>query len=349
MDFAASQRVEEGPLEGDSAPPKVPATAVPARFRSIDVLRGIAATLVAMRHAFDGPFMVGAIGVDIFFVISGFVMAKVSVGRTAGEFLADRAWRIFPAYWVALAACFLFALLQGTTLSYRDTLSSILLFPNWLALGGLYLGVAWTLLFELFFYVAVATGIRLRDWRVPLMLFIAAVAFRPFTGNAFFEFAGSPIMIEFLFGMLIALLPRDRRIGGALLAAALVFILCFPSPWLQDYRLAMSYQPAFIRVALWGVPAAMIVYGALTFEEKFEGRMVRALLVLGAASYSIYLWHMIVIKMIFPDQPLVGFVSSMIVGTGMWRFVERRLMKMKPAALIASLQARGNSFSTAAR
>ena len=313
------------------------AAPAPPRFRSIDMLRGIAATLVALRHAFDGPFLIGAIGVDIFFVISGFVMAKISMGRTAGEFLADRAWRIFPAYWIALTACMAVAWAQGSTLGLRDGMYSLLLVPNWFDQRILYLGIAWTLLFELFFYLAVAAGIRLRDWRIPLLLFIAAVAARPFVANPLIQFVGSPIMIEFLFGMAIAALPRDRRIGAALIAAALAFLLLFPNPWLEDYRLAMAYQPAFVRVALWGVPAALIVYGALTFEERLEGALVKPLLILGAASYSIYLWHMVVIKMMFPGQPLTGFACSILVGIALWRLVERPLMKVRPSALKASL------------
>jgi len=308
-----------------------------ARLRSIDMLRGLAASLVALRHAADEPFLIGAIGVDIFFVISGFVMAKVSVGRTAGEFLIDRAWRIFPIYWVALAICVMFRLVHGQGVTAYDSVGSLLLAPNWFAFGVLYLGIAWTLLYELFFYSAVAMTIVLRSWRVPLLLFVAALAIRPFADNALVKFAGSPIMIEFLFGMLIAVAPQNRRIGAALIAAAILFLACFPNSWLSDYRVAMDYEPAFLRVALWGLPAAMIVYGALAFEESLKGRLVNALLVLGAASYSIYLFHMTVIKMVVPGRPIAGFVMSILVGVAMWWLVERRLLAMRrrrqPAAL----------------
>ena len=329
LDRRAKASLGTSPKSGKAAPA--------ARYRSIDMLRGIAATLVAMRHAFDGQFLVGAIGVDIFFVISGFVMAKVSAGRTAGRFLADRAWRIFPVYWVALAVCMAFAVVQGQALSVRDGVGSILLFPNWFGLGVLYLGIAWTLLFEIFFYLAVAAGIWLRDWRIPLLLFVVAVIARPYVAHPLIQFAGSPIMIEFLFGVLIAIVPRDWRIGGGLLVAAVTFLLCFPNPWLGDFRLAMAYEPAFVRVALWGIPSALVVYGAMTFEKKLRGSLVEALLVLGAASYSIYLIHMIVIEMIFPGAPVLGLVSALVVGIAMWWYVERRLMKLRPAPLIASL------------
>jgi exopolysaccharide production protein ExoZ len=357
MDFVSphqltpDERSNEEAAAAAAVPTNVPERPAPfARFRSIDVLRGVAATLVALRHAFDGPFLVGAIGVDIFFVISGFVMAKVSVGRTAGEFLIDRAWRIYPPYWLALSACTAFAVIQSWALTRADTIGSIFLFPNWFGVGALYLGVAWTLLFELFFYLAVAISIWLRGWRFPLLLFAAALIARPFIANPLIEFAGSPIMIEFMFGMLIALLPANARVGGVLAALALLFLAAFPNPWLEDYRLAMDYWPAFVRVALWGVPAALIVYGALTLEQRFEGALVRALLVIGAASYSIYLWHMVVIKLAFPGQPLLGFAAAMIVGIGMWQLFERRLMKLRPATLVAQFLApRVTAFQRAMR
>jgi exopolysaccharide production protein ExoZ len=308
------------------------------RLHSIDLMRGLAASLVVLRHSVDEPFLIGAIGVDIFFVISGFVMAKVAVGRTPGAFLIDRAWRIFPIYWVALAICVAFRLIHGQGLTFYDSFSSILLVPNWFAFGVSYLGIAWTLLYELFFYSAVALGISLRNWRVPLLMFGAALVARPFVDNALVEFAGSPIMIEFLFGILIAVAPRSRRIGAALLVAAALFLAVYPNTWLYDMGLAMTYEPALYRVVLWGVPAAMFVYGALVFEESLKGRVANALLIVGTASYSIYLFHMIVIKMIVPGRPVLGFVMSIMIGIAMWWLVERRLLSVRPRQKLAALR-----------
>ena len=72
------------------------------RLRSIQVLRGIAAMAVVAHHAFDGPRL-GAAGVDLFFVISGFIMATCTGARSPGQFLADRAWRIYPLWLIAVA------------------------------------------------------------------------------------------------------------------------------------------------------------------------------------------------------------------------------------------------------
>ena len=71
------------------------------KLRSIQVLRGIAAMAVVGHHAFDGT-RIGAAGVDLFFVMSGFIMATCARDRGPLEFLADRAWRIYPLWLIAV-------------------------------------------------------------------------------------------------------------------------------------------------------------------------------------------------------------------------------------------------------
>src|SRR3569623_1364627 len=78
------------------------------KLRSIQVLRAVAACAVVVLHAvhdIDAPIDrtgFGAAGVDLFFVISGFIIANVAQGRGDGEILRDRLWRIYPLWWVAL-------------------------------------------------------------------------------------------------------------------------------------------------------------------------------------------------------------------------------------------------------
>lgn len=80
------------------------------KLESIQVLRGIAASMVVIMHAWGvstlqqqphNPVRLGAAGVDLFFVISGFIMATISAGKTPREFLIDRLWRIYPIWWIA--------------------------------------------------------------------------------------------------------------------------------------------------------------------------------------------------------------------------------------------------------
>ena len=89
------------------------------RLYSVQALRAIAANLVILTHLFvvEGKHFAepllprtafyGMFGVDIFFVLSGFVMLETAGGKSAARFLWNRALRIYPAYWVATSAVLL--------------------------------------------------------------------------------------------------------------------------------------------------------------------------------------------------------------------------------------------------
>jgi exopolysaccharide production protein ExoZ len=298
------------------------------RLKSIDVLRGLAASAVVLRHS-DDRFLFGSIGVDFFFVISGFVMAQLFRDRTASRFLFDRAWRIFPIYWVALLPWFFVRGAGGENVTPAGSFASTLLLPNWFGVYGTYLGVAWTLLFELLFYLGVALAIRFGNFLLPVLIFAAALIARPYADLPLLHFLGSPMIFEFLFGVAIARLPLHRLAGLALMAAGILWLALFPNSGLEDYRVAMSYGPSVGRVLLWGIPAAAIVYGALTMERAFKGRLVDGLLVLGAASYSVYLVHTLVTKNVILWWP-AEFALALAAGIALWWTVERPILAHKP-------------------
>jgi exopolysaccharide production protein ExoZ len=294
------------------------------RLKSIDVLRGLAASAVVLRHS-DDRFLFGSIGVDFFFVISGFVMAQLYRDRSASQFLFDRAWRIFPIYWVALLPWFF----VRPDITVDGGIASLLLVPNWLGMYGTYLGVAWTLLFELLFYAGVALAIRLGGFFVPILIFAVALVARPYIGQPMIHFVGSPMIFEFLFGVAVACVPLRRLPGLVLMVAGALWLFLYPNSALEDYRVAMSYGPAVSRVLLWGVPAAAIVYGMLTMESAFRGWLVDKLLILGAASYSIYLIHTLVTKNVALWWP-AEFVLAVAAGIALWWAVERPILARKP-------------------
>ena len=114
------------------------------KLRSIQVMRALAATLVLLHHVFDFPL--GAAGVDLFFVISGFIIASVAPGKDPVEFLVKRGVRIYPLYWLCQAP-FLFRAWQDSKLSAKTVWTSLSL----ISVGGVSrpaLGVGWTLIFE---------------------------------------------------------------------------------------------------------------------------------------------------------------------------------------------------------
>ena len=111
-----------------------------------------------MLHATGQRFVNGAAGVDLFFVISGFIMATIVAAqpdRTPQKFLLDRFWRIYPLWWIAVVPWILWTLPDWQRLTTSITLWPI--FGTWQTPA---LRVGWTLSFEMLFYFAVAASMR---------------------------------------------------------------------------------------------------------------------------------------------------------------------------------------------
>ena len=138
---------------------------------SLQTLRFVAALMVvlchtaAMVHVASGHTsslsaffqQVGNSGVDIFFVLSGVVISKTSIGMTAGNFIWRRFRRIYPIYWIStipLIVMQVFAL--GYVFSWRSILSTVTLWPVTNVFTNPFGPVAWTLSYELLFYIVMA-------------------------------------------------------------------------------------------------------------------------------------------------------------------------------------------------
>ena len=172
--------------------------------------------------AFTTIVSVGLSGVDLFFVLSGVAIAKAAPGLTAAEFAWRRIRRIVPIYFRAVSRPFS---LRCRMASYGEKCSAtFLLWPATYVMTAPLLAVAWPLSFGMLFYGCTALVLLDRRWLYAL-LFAYAVAFVLRPWGPIFEFLGNPIMIEFLFGVLIAQLPGVRfgslgiTVGAALLPA----------------------------------------------------------------------------------------------------------------------------------
>jgi peptidoglycan/LPS O-acetylase OafA/YrhL len=287
------------------------------RLRSIDIIRGAAATAVVLFHShFD--FALGRIGVDAFFVVSGFVIYFSAQGRSARDFLAARALRIFPIYWVA-AAWLLIPLLSGS-MSPEVFVEQALLFPMWITSNVPSYSIAWTLVLECLFYGATAIAIK-RGTYVHLLiaygLFLSA-----WTAGAshLVHWLGHPMILEFLAGVAIARLPKHRGLGSIALAAAgaWLVLLVFMSP---------LFPHGWTRVLLFGIPASLAVYGAVCHEHRLSGKLVELLCLLGGASYSIYLFHPYVIRLSGAAPWPINFIMAMATGMAAWMLIERPIMR----------------------
>ena len=299
--------------------PPAPRTATAGRasptILGIQLLRGVAATAVVISHvqwdltnhlslptALPEQLSLGNAGVDLFFVISGFVMVYSSedlFGRPGAmrEFLVRRVARIVPLYWLVTTLMLAYVLLRGfgpSDASPGLAVSSYLFIPFQRPsgeMGPLY-GVGWTLNYEMFFYCLFALALLARRGIAVAALtafYLAIALFHVMSGGLPLPFGywSDPLILEFTVGMLLALAYQSGFrlpvLGAALLLAAAIasFAVSF-TPW-------FSGLPRWI---VWGIPSAFTV-AALTFSSSplrlaGVGRW-------GDASYALYLTHPMVI------------------------------------------------------
>jgi exopolysaccharide production protein ExoZ len=287
------------------------------------MLRGIAAVAVVVHHFYEPQNMdsvarLGAAGVDLFFVISGFIMANVAAERTAGEFLRDRIWRIYPLWWIAVLP-WLFWLPRGPTF----IASSLTLWPIYGADFCMpVLMVGWTLSFEMLFYLGTTGAIATRPG-VVVALYALLLAGALTTSSAFIHFIGNPMVIEFLLGVLVARLPRSPSLGW--LAPLGLVLIAMTSPATGDVESTIGVSFALWRAIQWGIPAALIVWGALSLEHVARHRLFDVPVRIGDASYSIYLFHPIVVFGLGMAWQL-RILLAVAAGLVMHQLVERRIV-----------------------
>jgi peptidoglycan/LPS O-acetylase OafA/YrhL len=296
-----------------------------SRNHFLDALRGIAALLVLATHlqssvigfypsgwlAFHPQAAAvlehGAIGVDVFFLISGFIVFLAArrvmyAGHGVRIFLLKRFVRIFLPYWpLALILGAAYALLPGFSASTDpiqiNWIKSLTLIPGG---GGAYsLPVAWTLSYELFFYLLLGLSLAFKNsvWRLGLIAAPSLSALLMYSVGAGIAFGkatdplmllASPYQFEFLLGCGVALLAaqrwhlattlRSHRFVVSALLGAGALLLLFPFPFSLVYRFLLLL-----------VLAALILLSTVRDFEGLPGLSVFAWV--GGISYSLYLIH----------------------------------------------------------
>lgn len=279
---------------------------------SIQLLRAVAAIGVAAFHVqFDlqryyglghllPDLTVGAAGVDLFFVISGFIMAWTSghlfgTRGAASGFLWRRVARIVPLYWAVTALYLGITLvLPGSGPSYSpvDVAASLLFIPALRPDGTIVqpiVGQGWSLNYEMFFYGLFAIALLFRrslGLSLLCLMFTGLVAAHfTFDLGTILHFWTMPLILEFVFGLSIGIAARSGFVLPRYLAVALIsagLILLF-APW-------APIPTESNRPFVWGIPAAMIVAGLVL--GRLEPKRFRwSILTLGDASYALYLLH----------------------------------------------------------
>lgn len=339
------------------------------RLIEIQLLRGVAALAVVTHHAVSHAglsFGVGAAGVDIFFVISGFIMWMVGTDRPTSplRFAWARLARVAPLYWlvtigVAALALLLPAAMPNLHPTPRTLLLSLFFIPHHNAEGAIFplLVPGWTLNFEMVFYLLFAASLALpRQARLGMLLATlgllatAGLALQP--DHPVAVTYTSPLLLEFAAGIGLAVLWRQGRLPGraggwSMMALGLgVFaILELNGLYAED-----------LRVLLWGLPAWLLVAGALS--AGVVGRHGPAAL-LGDASYSIYLMHPLLVGLTWrllgwlpvPAYLAVTLLLSIGAGLACFRFIERPIsqrLQRRQGASLHPARARGAPSSTVA-
>ncbi len=332
----------------------------------VQVLRAFAALLVVVHHAQHEAMLTAArtgaaftpsgllpwpAGVDIFFVISGFIIVHAAgplYGTRGGRarFLAHRVARLVPLYWLVTALYLGLALALPGALSgegggsARDPailIGSFLFWPVARPDGTvlpLY-GLGWTLEYEMLFYALFALGLgRSRaaaaGFTVLILGLLVGAALLPGRLPMPLAFWANPIVLEFVFGMALALIrTRGLRLPDparwALALAGLVL-------------LALAGDPSdAARPILWGGPAALLVAAAALGRRRGgEGGPslgIRVAALLGDASYALYLVHPFALRLTREFLLRLGLAGAL----GPWDALVLMVAATLPAAIAVHL------------
>lgn len=327
------------------------------KINALQALRGYAAVSVMLGHAIlefhatkgtEMPFNEFPLiaGVDIFFVLSGFVMFYTSgtmFGRPEAvfEFWRRRFLRLVPLYWLftslmVVVLLFLGNHVRATEFDLWNVISSYLFIPSERPGGRIapVLSLGWTLNYEMFFYLMFGlfllfnkkTGIICLILSFIFLLFINTVYNPSFTPIRFW---GNSIILEFIAGILLGVLKSRHDFQKSLPACAAIF-----TAGLIILVLGSDLDmPRFIKG---GLPATLMVYAALALPISIDRKVPAWLILLGDSSYALYLSHRFVLRavtMIFaaiaiPFEHEIAFyvfatlIGSIILSIFVYKFIE---------------------------
>lgn len=324
-------------------------------IKSIQYLRGLAALAVVLFHA-SGAILVhytveqknfyswGEAGVDLFFIISGFIMVYITFNKDVGvaDFLYKRFVRIYPIFYVYATIALIIFIISPDSIN-RSAAEPTKILPSYLLIPytnytNLVL-VAWTLVYEVHFYILFALSLLLMNkYRYIFTGFILSVISISslFKYESFYlHYISSPIILEFLLGMILYFLIYNRSDKNL---------------WFLIFFFMMAIFALFFNGV---VPVRVISYGAISFLLMFFVLLLEIrgilkidnifsifLMKLGDSSYSLYLSHLFVIgagviilnKLHFINNSTVQIMIILLAGGAVvwgwisYRFIEKPII-----------------------
>ncbi|MBA3869009.1 MAG: acyltransferase [Anaerolineae bacterium] len=338
------------------------------RLNSLQAYRGIAAVMVVLFHMtvfahehfnvdlLGKSFSFGYVGVDFFFVLSGFIIYFVNrkvmgVSQAVQPYLLKRFLRVYPIYWlITTAKIVVLFTLPSFAKPYETNVGQILrsyvLFPQPTDLP--IIGAAWTLSYEVMFYLIFGLAIVLglwwfrrifAIWGISILAFqiIRLVAGTGFQSNYLLDFILNERNFEFMLGCLSAYLILNHQIPyRAWILAMGVIVFTLSAVYVDNNGVVPSYTLFF------GIASFLIVTASAGIESQRPFKLPRSLIFLGDASYSVYLTHALFINIFAliltrldlvtrfgPTLPLILMaVFAIIGGCLVYGLVEKPLLSI---------------------
>lgn len=341
------------------------------KLNSIQYLRAFAALLVVASHAVKevshanmqdtlNITLLGQFGVDVFFVISGFIMYYVTVNSSNSltssiVFLQKRFIRIVPIYWLLTVitisiSIFLSQLKNNNYLDFNYIASSFMFIPALRASDGNItpvLGLGWTLNYEMFFYCIFAVLLLLpRKYLLvsstAIFFVIVLAGFNIEKSSVITWYWSRPIILEFILGLFIASLFTKgyllSRLQGLIVFSSGIFI------WIYSSSLVTASSPEY-RFWCWGISASLIVASVMLTKRMSTDQSPTIFTIIGTrigdASFSLYLSHMFVLRaltMFLPIEILgnaysfiylaLSLLLSLVIAELMFKLIEQPTNKI---------------------
>lgn len=337
---------------------------------SVQMLRALAALMVVMQHIADKAeqyhsaaltyYQVGYFGVDLFFIISGYIMCHATSQKKVGftHFIANRIKRIIPLYWIVTAVALVVYIVAPAMVNASGGETSI--FSSWTLIPTgkkLLVHNGWTLSYEFLFYFIFAGFLLAGSLHKQILFTSAALMALVLVGfwlqpqQPTLKFLSDKVFVEFISGMLAFILLQRVTLPALvslLLAAAGTALLLLQN----HYGIYVSCAG---RVLSGGVPMLLLFIGCVGLEPVvkkavFPGK--KSAILLGNASYSLYLIHpftlspgaLILQKLQLVQYPILFvallLLSAVLAGVLAWRFIEQPInhyFKQKRMAAASTL------------
>jgi len=346
---------------------------MPGKLNNIQGLRAYAALSVVLFHTGYiiprlAPF--GFYGVDVFFVISGFIMAGICDVRPQ-KFFLRRLIRIVPTYWIATVAIFILSavapqLLKATQPHFVELVKSLLFIPFVKEDGLLQplLFVGWSLNYEMYFYVVLALALLFVKGKSAPLTAVCVLLIVPFVmlhipdRNALVRFYSDTRPFEFILGIAAYYAARAvpihvvRKLRWLILTVSALIAIDL----IVWFTLPLPFFP--VDWVGFGIPSAILVLSAALLAKAGFDIRSKWIILLGDASYSMYLLHPFILyfmeRVLAKHWPLLssqyhlfgmllGIVAVCLISCWTYLYLERPLVDWMARSL-ARMPSRPHAF-----